>query len=619
MRCSIALQLRAGFAVALLLVLGMTASARWLAAGFERALENEHSHVSALMALAEMESTFAQLRLGARSFVTGDAGASKRALRLRPTLLARIESNIEVRERAVHADAEREAIVALKAAYGRYRDALAPFVVPGADDRRMADLEAGEAGVSEALGRLADVVRGNATETFVQDAEWMGRVRDFILVLTGILLSLLGTWYIAAMRALGPLRALRRQMQGMVRERDDEAFDGVLESGNEVAALEAAFRMMSGRLSARTEALRQSRERLDHLLRAAPVMIYSARASASHATTFMSANVLDQLGYAADDFLGDASFREKHIHPDDRSRVREQLAGLEPSEARTLEYRYRHRDGSWRWMRDQVVLLTDSTGMPREVVGAWIDDSARHRAEVAMKEAMRAKVDFMNSVTHELRTPLNGVIGFAELLKEGVPGPLNARQLEFTNDILASGRHLLRLVEGILEMSRLDPAGTVSARESLDVVEVLRERLEAHRDSARSRGVTLRLDPASSAGGTVLLDPRALHRILDALVDNAIKFNRDGGEVTAWVRQAGDAIEIAVADTGIGIARQDLPRLFVPFVQLDAGLSRRQSGVGLGLAIARRLADLLGGTIAVESEPGKGSTFTLRLPIQEKP
>ncbi|MDP1603999.1 MAG: ATP-binding protein, partial [Legionella sp.] len=143
------------------------------------------------------------------------------------------------------------------------------------------------------------------------------------------------------------------------------------------------------------------------------------------------------------------------------------------------------------------------------------------------------------------------------------------------------------------------------------------ERVAAHAKAAAARGVTLRLDVAPDTGSAEL-DPKALRRMLDALIDNAIKFNRDGGAAVVSARRAGGALEIALADTGIGIAREDLPKLFRPLVQLDAGLARRHGGVGMGLALARRLAELHGGTIELESEPGQGSTFTLRLPLEEK-
>ena len=223
----------------------------------------------------------------------------------------------------------------------------------------------------------------------------------------------------------------------------------------------------------------------------------------------------------------------------------------------------------------------------------------------------------MNNVTHELRTPLNSVIGFAELLKDEVPGPLNAKQAEFAADILVSGERLLALVDGILEMSRLDATGAALEREPVEIGAMLEERIAAQRKAAVGRSITLALDVAPDAGSADL-DPKALRRMLDALIDNAIKFNRDGGSVAVRARRAGGSLEIVVADTGIGIAREDLGRLFHPLVQIDSGLARKHGGIGMGLALARRLAELHGGTIEVESEPGKGSTFTLRLPIQEK-
>jgi signal transduction histidine kinase len=218
---------------------------------------------------------------------------------------------------------------------------------------------------------------------------------------------------------------------------------------------------------------------------------------------------------------------------------------------------------------------------------------------------------------YELRTPLNSVIGFADLLKDEVPGKLNQKQARFATDILASGQCLLALVEGILEMSRLDAGAAALGREQVPIGAVVAERVAAHREAAAALGLTMRVDMAADFGGAEL-SPGALTRMLDALIDNAIKFNRAGGEVAVSVRRTGDALEIAVGDKGIGIARADLPKLFTPLVQLDAGLARKHGGVGLGLALARRLAELHGGTIEVESEPGKGSTFTLRLPIQER-
>ena len=236
----------------------------------------------------------------------------------------------------------------------------------------------------------------------------------------------------------------------------------------------------------------------------------------------------------------------------------------------------------------------------------------------AATESDRSKSEFMANVTHELRTPLNSVIGFAELLKAEVPGRLNAKQAEFTADILSSGQHLLALVEGILQMSRLDAAGAAVEREPVEIRPALEERVAAHRIDAEKQRVGMELQVAEDAG-CAGLDRTVLRRTLDALLDNAIKFNHEGGSVTVSARLTGSAFEIAVNDTGIGIAQEDLAKIFKPFVQLDAGLARRHGGVGMGLSLAQRLAELHGGTIGAESELGRGSTFTLRLPIGAQP
>lgn len=371
-------------------------------------------------------------------------------------------------------------------------------------------------------------------------------------------------------------------------------------------------------------ALRQSSERLEFLLRATPAIIYSARAQGDFGASFISANVRQQLGYDPDEFIADPGFWASHIHEDDRERIFAGLALLEKEGPHSREYRFRHKDGSWRWMRDELRLIRDATGAPIETVGYWIDVTVRKEAELALertqaglRKALLAKSEFMNNVTHELRTPLNSVIGFAEMLKDEVPGPLNAKQAAFAVDILASGRHLLALVEGILEMSRLDASAAALVREPVEISAALEERVAAQRKAAAARGIEIRLEAAPDAGRAEL-DPKALRRMLDALLDNAVKFNNDGGTVTVRVRRAGDTLEIAVSDTGIGIAREDLAKLFKPLSQLDAGLARRHGGIGLGLALAQRLAELHGGTIEVASEPGKGSTFTLRFPIEEK-
>lgn len=242
------------------------------------------------------------------------------------------------------------------------------------------------------------------------------------------------------------------------------------------------------------------------------------------------------------------------------------------------------------------------------------DITEKKHAQEALARTARARSEFMNSATHELRTPLNSIIGFAELLKDQVPGPLNPMQVEFASDILASGERLLALVEAMLELSALENGNAELRPVPLDVGAVLQERAGALRESAEARGIAVTLDLAPDVG-LALLDPQALRRMLGALLDNAVKFSPHGGTITLGLRPHGDGLEVVVADTGIGMAAQDVARVFDPFVQVDGKLARGFGGLGLGLAAVRLMAQLMGGRIECESELGKGTTVRLRFPM----
>ncbi len=244
----------------------------------------------------------------------------------------------------------------------------------------------------------------------------------------------------------------------------------------------------------------------------------------------------------------------------------------------------------------------------------------RANAELAVRNrqleaANRSKAEFLAAVSHEMRTPLSVILGFADALEAGDAGKLSARQAEYMREIRGAGGEMLQVVNAILDMSSLDVEKPADERELADVEGIVLDAVAARRELARRRGIEIGVEVETGAGRTTC-NPRALRKALDQLLSNAVKFNRDQGRVTVRLRSgAGGAIEIAVADTGIGIAAQDIPRLFQPFVQLDASHARRYGGIGIGLALVRRLSEACGGSVSVESEPGKGSVFTLRFPV----
>jgi len=226
--------------------------------------------------------------------------------------------------------------------------------------------------------------------------------------------------------------------------------------------------------------------------------------------------------------------------------------------------------------------------------------------------ANRHKSEFLANMSHELRTPLNAIIGFSEALGEGLFGELNAKQREYLEDIHASGRHLLSLINDILDLSKIE-AGRMELDLSLfsapaaigNCVTLVRERAQRH-DIA----VSVDIDPAL---GELSADERKFKQILLNLLSNAVKFTPDGGRVTLTARIGQGCLEVAVADTGRGIAPEDQAAVFEEFRQLGGG----GEGTGLGLALSRRFVELHGGTMALQSEPGKGSVFTFTLPLAQ--
>jgi signal transduction histidine kinase len=242
---------------------------------------------------------------------------------------------------------------------------------------------------------------------------------------------------------------------------------------------------------------------------------------------------------------------------------------------------------------------------------------ARAEAEAALsvaEEANLAKMRFLSTMSHELRTPLNAIGGYADLLADGVRGPLNEAQLADVQRIQVNRRHLLGLVESVLGYARISMGRVRFGLEDVCLADVLLQADVVVSPLAETKGIVCPpLAAGAPPGLSVYADPEKLLQVLVNLAGNAVKFTPPGGRIEVCARAAGPRVEVRVSDTGIGIAPAHLDRIFEPFVQLDETLARTAEGTGLGLAISRELALGMGGGLTVESEPGKGSTFTLTL------
>lgn len=262
-------------------------------------------------------------------------------------------------------------------------------------------------------------------------------------------------------------------------------------------------------------------------------------------------------------------------------------------------------------------------------------------ANKKLERASKTKSDFLANMSHELRTPLNSVIGFSEILNDELFGPLNERQGDYVRNILASGRHLLSLINDILDLSKVESGMMSLERSRFPLKQALATSLTMFKEKALRHSLELTLELSPEADIAIEADERKLKQIMFNLLSNAVKFTLDGGRVRVAARRVssleaevsgsnseletrgsepgGDFMEISVADTGIGIKAVDLPSLFQEFTQLESAYTKEHEGTGLGLALVRKLVELHGGKIRVASEFGRGSCFSFTIPVGPVP
>jgi two-component system sensor histidine kinase/response regulator len=372
------------------------------------------------------------------------------------------------------------------------------------------------------------------------------------------------------------------------------------------------------------EAQDQARARLDLLLRAAPAVIYSFKASGDFAPTFVSDNIEGMLGYRPDEYLKDAAFWRAHVHPEDLTELEAEQAQLFETGQHLSEYRFGMKDGSYCWVSDEQHLIRDAYDRPLEVVGSWSNIDARKAAEQALLAAQgelekateaaltasEAKSAFLANMSHEIRTPMNAIIGLSHL---ALKTELMPRQRDYVVKIKHSGQHLLGIINDILDFSKIEAGKLAVENIDFDLDKVLENVGNLISEKASTKGLELIFDIEPTVSSYFRGDPLRLGQILINFCNNAVKFT-EKGEVVVKAEVEEDSKEsqlilFSVSDTGIGLTQEQIGRLFQAFQQADASTTRKYGGTGLGLAISRRLAELMGGTIEVKSELGKGSTF----------
>lgn len=458
-------------------------------------------------------------------------------------------------------------------------------------------------------GVVLDYHSSSKKPGFLTDDEIIGKnVRDvFAYDLSKILLE-------KAAEAIqsGLIKVFEHSIQNKQENRDLEG-RVIPNKKNEVIVL---IRDITSRKEVERE-LRESEERYQTLANISPVGIF--RTDLDGYTTYVNPAWCQISGLSEKDALGVGWL--KAVHPDDQEQLKINWRASFHQQAPSFEdYRFVHPDGSTTWVIGQAVPELNSENKVVGFIGTITDITERKKNEelkAAVEKAESAdklKSAFLATMSHELRTPLNSIIGFTGILLQKLVGSLNPEQEKQLKMVQGSANHLLELINDVLDISKIEADQIDIFPELFDIGTAVRKSVEKINPMAEKKGliVTTVINPEMIM---IYSDRRRVEQILINLLNNAVKFS-EHGNIRIHCTIEDENVMIQVIDNGIGIKREDIKNLFKPFQQIQTGISRQYEGTGLGLSICKRLVELLGGKIWVESEWGSGSTFSFKLPLK---
>jgi PAS domain S-box-containing protein len=433
---------------------------------------------------------------------------------------------------------------------------------------------------------------------------------------------------VAQDRVVGGLNLNRMEGSAPLREEDIRLLEGLASRAGRAIATAQLMRdqkltasELEIKVAERLKELSATNKFLDSVIENIPNMVFVKDAVELRFVRFNLAGE-KLLGLSREEMIGKNDFdffpaqEAEQFVTADRQTLRSRLLVDIPEESIQTKAK------GTRLLHTKKIPILDASGEPAFLLGiseditdAKVVQEALRQAQEQADSANRAKSRFLASMSHELRTPLNAILGFSELLSDAKTGQFDdATRSRFLASIHSSGTHLLQLINDILDLSKVEAGQMELHFQPVELGLVIADVRSTVEPLARSKAIEVNTDPFPEF--PLIADPAKVRQMLLNLVSNAIKFTPRGGRIDIRVRRVETWVDIAVHDTGIGIAKEDLSRLFQEFQQLDADSGQRQEGTGLGLALTRRFAQLHGGQVSVESAVGSGSTFTLRLPLQ---
>jgi len=394
-------------------------------------------------------------------------------------------------------------------------------------------------------------------------------------------------------------------------------------AGQAAIAIENAnlFNELEKRVQERTLQIEATKRRLELATHAGQIGVWEYKPRENFVVWDERMHIIHHLPVGA--FDGKPETWAKYIHPEDlaNSQINSQLAFTE-NLLLNNEHRIILPDGNIRYIATSAVTAFGEDNTPDRIIGICQDitmhkkfEEALRLANAEMENALKVKDEFLANMSHELRTPLNAILGISESLEEQMIGALNEKQQKYVGIIKESGKHLLDLINDILDISKIEAGRMELTFHPIGVEKLCQSSLRMIKELAQKKKIQVSLKIHGEVA-TIMGDERRLKQVLVNLLSNAVKFTEENNKIGLEVKGYPQRNEVAfsVWDTGIGIAEEDLKFLFKPFVQLDAGLAREFQGTGLGLALVAQMVRLHGGSVSVKSQIGKGSIFTITLP-----